>query len=188
MIKLFFDCEFTGLHKNTTLISLGIISENGDKLYLEFNDYDKTQVDEWIQKNVIDKLWVSRTDNTDQKAKVPDYYFHGNKKEMTNQLKKWLSKFGNEEILFISDVCHYDFVLLIDLFGSAFDLPKNICPACYDINQDICNFYNSEMDMRKAFNTNREELLDTTIKSNIFKHNALWDAEVIKNIYYKYFY
>jgi len=27
MIKIFFDIEFTGLHRNTTLISIGLISE-----------------------------------------------------------------------------------------------------------------------------------------------------------------
>lgn len=44
--KLFFDTEFTGLHKNTTLISIGIVSECGCKFYAELTDYDKTQIDE----------------------------------------------------------------------------------------------------------------------------------------------
>ena len=38
--KVFFDMEFTGLHKNTTLISIGLVSECGKKYYAEFNDYD----------------------------------------------------------------------------------------------------------------------------------------------------
>jgi len=180
MIELFFDTEFTGLHKDTTLISLGIISENDDKFYAEFNDYNKSQVDDWIQKNVIDKLWWKNKQMKD----LPEYYYYGSKKFVLEGLKKWLSKFGNEEILFVSDVCHYDFVLLIDLFGSALDLPKNICPACYDINNDIIDYFNK--DAHKAFNANREKLADIKIKSEVFKHNALWDAEVIKEIYYKY--
>ena len=28
-MKIFFDTEFTGLHKNTTLISIGLVDENG---------------------------------------------------------------------------------------------------------------------------------------------------------------
>lgn len=51
-MKLFFDTEFTGLHKDTTLISLGMVDEDGRTFYAEFNDYDKSQCDEWIQKNV----------------------------------------------------------------------------------------------------------------------------------------
>ena len=49
-MKIFFDTEFTGLHKNTTLISIGLVAENGDKIYAELNDYDKSQIDEWLQK------------------------------------------------------------------------------------------------------------------------------------------
>lgn len=29
-MKIFFDTEFTGLHKDTTLISIGLISELGE--------------------------------------------------------------------------------------------------------------------------------------------------------------
>jgi hypothetical protein len=32
--KIFFDTEFTGLHQNTTLISIGLISECGKNFYL----------------------------------------------------------------------------------------------------------------------------------------------------------
>ena len=56
MTKVFFDTEFTGLHKNTTLISIGLISECGKTFYAEFWDYDKTQIDEWLQTNVLDNL------------------------------------------------------------------------------------------------------------------------------------
>ena len=53
MTKLFFDTEFTGLHQNTTLISLGIVAESGQTFYAEFTDYDDFNCDEWIKKNVI---------------------------------------------------------------------------------------------------------------------------------------
>ena len=55
-MKLFFDTEFTGLHKDTTLISIGIISEDERTFYAELTDYDKSQVDDWIKENVIDNL------------------------------------------------------------------------------------------------------------------------------------
>ena len=40
-MKVFFDTEFTGLHRNTTLISIGLVSEDGRTFYAEFNDYDR---------------------------------------------------------------------------------------------------------------------------------------------------
>ena len=58
-MKIFFDTEFTGLHQDTTLISIGMIAEDGRELYCELNDYDKTQIDDWLKDNVIcliDKL------------------------------------------------------------------------------------------------------------------------------------
>ena len=55
-MKIFFDTEFTGLHKNTTLISIGLFDENGRNFYAEFNDYDESQCDDWIQDNVIKYL------------------------------------------------------------------------------------------------------------------------------------
>lgn len=34
-MNLYFDTEFTGLKKNTNLISVGIVAETGDKFYAE---------------------------------------------------------------------------------------------------------------------------------------------------------
>jgi hypothetical protein len=40
-MKIFFDTEFSGLHKNTTLISIGCISEDGKTFYAELEDLIK---------------------------------------------------------------------------------------------------------------------------------------------------
>ena len=50
---IYTDLEFTGLHKDTTVISVGCISEDGRTFYGECSDYDKTQVDQWLIDNVI---------------------------------------------------------------------------------------------------------------------------------------
>lgn len=209
---LFFDTEFTGLHKNTTLISLGIVADNGKKFYAEFLDYNDNQVNNWIKENVIENLYLPYLPYG---SKMIDKYINDgwtvsktiiiptenslayhcikrtNEDDVTEAkgdsawiiayLREWLSQFKN--IQFVSDVCHYDFVLLIDLFGSAFDLPENVNPSCHDINQDIALFYGiSEKD---AFDKSREkivaELCDEPIEGR--KHNALYDAEVIKTIF-----
>ena len=52
-MNLYFDTEFTGLRKDTTLISIGIVSEDGRKFYAEFTDYDESQCGDWIKQNVI---------------------------------------------------------------------------------------------------------------------------------------
>ena len=59
-MKLFFDTEFTGLHKDTTLISIGIVSEDGRKFYAEFSDFDIRQCDNWIKENVLRNLYLPK--------------------------------------------------------------------------------------------------------------------------------
>lgn len=178
-MKIFFDTEFTGLHKNTTLISIGCIDENGRTFYAEFNDYNKSQCNDWIQKNVIDNLMFNHVetivDNGDN-----FYYIKDSKANIRDAFTQWLQEYKCVE--FVSDVCHYDMVLLIDIFGTAFDLPKGVNTACHDINQDIAEWYNcSETD---AFDTSREGfLIDNELYFDGDKHNALYDAKVIKEIY-----
>lgn len=55
-MKIFFDTEFTGLHKDTTLISIGMVSEDGRTFYAELNDYDDSQINDWVRDNVISNL------------------------------------------------------------------------------------------------------------------------------------
>lgn len=180
-MKLFFDTEFTGLHKETTLISIGIVSEDGRKFYAEFSDYDEEQCDDWIKDNVIKHMYVraEKRDIIDFGTRSATVY--GNKAYVKNMLIDWLKQF--DEIQFVSDVCHYDFVLIIDLFGCAFDLPKNVNPACHDINQDIARHYG--ISEREAFDKSREKIVAELCENPVTgrKHNALYDAEVIRAIY-----
>lgn len=177
MARIFFDAEFTGLHKDTSLISIGLISEDNRCFYAEFSDYNETQVNDWIQENVINNLWIKlgRFD-----WDYPDFYYYDNKKAIAERLKDFFKQFDTVEL--VSDVCHYDMVLLIDLFGTAFDLPNNVSPVCHDINQDIADFH--DISNSDAFDISREEILkNNNIEIEGEKHNALYDAKVIKAIY-----
>lgn len=57
-MNIYFDTEFTGLHKDTTLISLGCVADDGRRFYTEFTDFDKSQCNDWINENVINNLLV----------------------------------------------------------------------------------------------------------------------------------
>lgn len=185
-MNIYFDMEFTGLHKNTTPISIGLVTEDGDTFYAEFNDYDDRQCDNWIRENVIknleynDKYECFSSNNACVRMK-------GNSKFVSTALRKWLMKVSNgKRIQFISDVCHYDMVLLIDIITNgrtAFDLLANISPACHDINQDIATCYN--ISDKEAFDKSREEIVASLGTEPPYgdKHNSLYDAQVIKKIY-----
>lgn len=186
-MNIYFDTEFTGLHKNTTLISIGLVDEDGKSFYAIFNDYDRKQCDKWIQDNVIKHLNLVPKEELDENGNFlyrctgGEYWVvQGNKEHIKKYLTEWLEQY--DKIQLISDVCHYDMVLFIDIFGGAFDIPENVSPVCHDICQDIADkFMLSDIE---AFNYSREELLTyyhIDVKGE--KHNSLYDALVIKELY-----
>lgn len=183
-MKIFFDTEFTGLHKNTTLISIGLVDENNRSFYAEFTDYDEKQCNDWIKENVLSHLEYKGT-HIDMKLcghnpKENLDYAIGNTEFIKEKIEKWLLPYNKVQL--ISDVCHYDMVLFIDIFGGAFDIPKQVNPACHDINQDIARYY--EISEKEAFDFSREEFLQNNeISIDGDKHNSLYDAKVIKTIY-----
>lgn len=206
--KIFWDCEFTGLRKNTTLISIGLVSECGKTFYAESLDYDKSQIDEWLQKNVIDNLrftdritascgawenWLSDKNKyrnaldmslaeSDGRADMSNFECIGKMPMINNRLTRWLSKF--EDIEMWGDCMAYDWVLFCDIFGHAFNIPKNINYIPFDLSTV---FKEKGIDP----DINREEYAGNMIEVNdahnwgVKKHNALWDAYVIRECYNK---
>lgn len=206
-MNIYFDTEFTGLHRGTSLISIGLVADDGKTFYAECNDYSREQVNLWIKKNVINRLYfkdqLSLPGGKYRQMIEADTIANEVYLCSMEQLKGHLTQyFGNwENVQLVSDVCHYDMTLLIDIFGSAFDLPKHVNPACHDINQDIARVLH--ISEAEAFDQNRERLLDVFAKKlknegvysftslndvcpkkliNL-KHNSMFDAHVIKLIY-----
>lgn len=173
--KIFFDTEFTGLHQKTTLISIGLVSECGKTFYAELTDYDKSQLNDWLRDNVIANLkftdfeeYILPLFSTDI-----DFEMKGNIKQVQLKLIEWFSEFDSIEIW--SDCLSYDWILFNNIFGTAFDIPKNIYYIPFDIST-LMKIKNIDPDI------NREEFCET---NNGKKHNALWDAQVIKMCYDK---
>lgn len=187
-MNIYMDCEFTGLHKDTTLISIGIISEDGRTFYAELNDYNESQVDDWLQENVVDKLKfkcplegeqeyyiASRHSDNTLGHNIYDSYsveLRCDKLTLREELDKWLSQFNDVEAW--SDCLAYDWVLFNDIFGHAFNIPKNV----YYIPFDICTLFKIKgIDP----DISREEFIKNSVEGS--KHNALYDAKVIKLCY-----
>jgi hypothetical protein len=159
-MKIFFDTEFTGLHQNTTLISIGMVTEKGDELYCELSDYDALQVDDWIANNVINNL----NDTNPMES---------------HQVKEAIEKFiaPYEKVEFWGDCLSYDWVLFNQLWGHAFNIPSNV----FYIPFDLCTLLKLKgIDP----DVNREAFAGLQVKSTHSKHNALWDAHVIRDCYF----
>lgn len=173
-MKVFFDTEFTGLRQNTTLISIGLVAEDGRAFYGQFSDYDESQVNDWIREHVIGNL----KSLTEVWNASPDVWeICGSKETVTAALKSWLGsllKDDTQRIELWSDCLAYDWVLFCDLFGGALNLPNYI----YYIPFDLSTFFKVKgIDP----DINREKFLGYSDSEN--KHNALWDARIIKACY-----
>jgi hypothetical protein len=191
-MKVFFDTEFTGLHQNTSLISIGLISEDGRTFYAELNDYDESQVDDWIKQNVINNLifpeppegqqdhYSARRSKNNPVGKnlYKDYSvdLRGRTGDVKTAIEIWLSQFDSVEMW--SDCLAYDWVLFNQIFGHAFNIPKNV----YYIPFDICTLFKIngiDPDISREFYAGLSEGV------NDVKHNALHDAKVIRACYEK---
>lgn len=169
--RVFFDTEFTGLHQKTTLISIGLIAESGETFYAELTDYDQSQIDGWLRDNVISKLVLPNEGNG-----VGVDGFVGDTNFIRQNLESWFSQFDHVEMW--SDCLSYDWVLFCQIFGHAFNIPKNV----YYIPFDICTLFKA-----KGIDSDisREKYGCGEHYEEMQKHNALWDARVIKMCYEK---
>ena len=196
MMKVAVDCEMTGLHQNTTLISVGLVAEDGRYFYAELLDYDQTQVDDWIKENVISNLKFPKPEEGEMsyccamKHGTPASFYdsysievQGETERIRGEIRQWLRQF--EQVEWVTDCGHYDLVLLFDLIaGNALKLPKHITPTGYDLNQALMVYYDCET-QEEAFQLSRDLLCDY-IGAKLpkkQKHNALYDAHVIMEIY-----
>ena len=158
-MKIFFDTEFTGLHQYTTLISIGMIAEDGRELYCELYDYDPNQIDDWLQQNVLNNL-----DNTNVI----------NINELRTEIEKFIEPY--DEVEMWSDCLSYDWVLFNQIWSHAFNIPSKIYYIPFDLST-LFKIKDIDPDV------NREEFSGMVYGSK--KHNALWDAKVIKACYDK---
>lgn len=172
--KLFLDTEFTGLHQSTTLISLGIIAEDNSSFYVEFTDYDTTQIDNWLETNVLQKLtlkahpeyYEAQPQNTQWELKGPQIW-------VLPKLRQFLNRFPAIEIW--ADNPAYDWVLFCQLFGHALNIPSHICYIPFDLSTLVWAKGIDPDISREAFIADQISNIDSANK-----HNALWDAQVLK--------
>lgn len=173
-MKIFFDTEFTGLRQDTTLISIGLISEDWKKFYAEFTDYNIMLVDDWIQKNVIENL--SLDSSIEWSGGMESMEVRWDTEIIRERLRFWLSQFESVEMW--SDCLSYDWVLFNTLLADYSEwypqLPSNINYIPFD----ICTLFKIKW---VEPDINREEFAGIDGK----KHNALHDAKVIQACYNK---
>jgi len=180
--KIFIDFEFTRMHQYTTPISVGIVSEDGRReFYAEFTDFDKNQIDEWLEQNVLNLLLLTekptnylQSDDIATKAKgsVPFVV------NTVGGLNDWIKELNYPVITLASYGLAYDSILFRELFKNAgIDMPPNCNIFGFDIST-LLQIYGGDPNIEGA----KERYVDMGSDE---KHNALYDAHVARNIYLK---
>lgn len=188
--KLFLDCEFTGLQQKTTLVSIGIVSEDGREFYAELDDYDRSQVSPWIEENVLDNLNF-KGDRSVAYAEGERVSYQEPREKIVEALRRWLSQFESVEVW--GDVLAYDWILFCELFDpenqdTAERLPRNVFYIPFDIST-LMRMKGIDPDIsRESFSGFDRDpagiaLLEQEPKES--KHNALFDARIIRACYKK---
>lgn len=174
-MRVFLDAEFTGLHQKSTLVSIGMVAEDDRNFYAEFNDYDRSQVDAWIRENVIERLVLGGHD--DFEGLEQGYVTaRGSREYIRGALTMWLYSLGGPVEIWAD--CHaYDWVLFCELFGGALNLPDFLYPYPFDL-ATLFALKGIDPDI------DRSTYAGYALTENE-KHNALWDARVVRRCYEK---
>lgn len=138
-MKYFIDTEFIETETSVELVSLGIVSENGDTFYAESRNFDPSTASEWVKENVIEQLhWFNRYKNSFCDIKhMPEgqksVAAFGFKNEIVTAVRQFIGSDKNPQ--FYAYFASYDWVLFIRLFGPMIDRPKHFPMWVVDLKQ-----------------------------------------------------
>lgn len=146
--KAFFDSEFTGLSSDPRLISIGLVADSGEALYIEFtNGWSEEQCSTWVRNHVLPYLG-------DGEKRT--------RREAGERIIAWLSSFGTPVALL--GETSWDTELLADLL-----LECGIGSDCFCLEELVCN----SKEQSDAFEAEKQDYF----KSNgCIQHHALADA------------
>lgn len=170
---VFIDNEFTGVHAVTTLISVGLVTLEGESLYVSLNDYDRGQVSGWVKDNVLNMI--------DESKSVSSL-------EACNKIQTFLDDYSKgEKVSLVSAGKMTDIILLFQLWHSLHPEKKyfhlSFLPeylnhgAHYDLNTlFFIAGINPDIDRAKFAGWNSSK-----------RHHALDDAKVVRECFLKLF-
>lgn len=170
----FFDTEFieSAERKTIDLISIGIVAEDGRTYYAVSTDFNPSLASEWVKENVLSKLPAHPKSITNPSEESP---------RRVDESKKWksLAKIKDEILEFVipdengvefwAAWAAYDWVAFCWIFGTMMDLPENYPYYCNDVIQ-----WMHQLRLERSF----------LPPSPIDEHNALADAQWVKDVYY----
>lgn len=125
-MRFWFDTEFIENGRTIDLMSIGIVAEDGRKLYVENIDCDLSMASDWVKQNVIPHL------GKDDPVRLY-------RKQIQHTVRAFVGEYpmttGPAKPEFWAYYADYDWVALCQLFGTMMDLPKGWPMLAYDFRQ-----------------------------------------------------
>jgi len=159
-MKFFFDTEFIerGPAFPITMLSIGIVGEDGSEYYAINADADHSAANDWVKANVLPHLGDSPPKPLALIGReIEDFIHDGCGKE----------PYAGEKPEFWAYYCSYDWVVLCQSFGTMMDLPDSWPKYCNDLKVELERNDNPKLP-----------------KQTSQEHNALDDARWTKNGYF----
>jgi hypothetical protein len=130
-MRIWYDTEFNEDGRQIILLSIGLVGEDGRKLYLENRDADRDEVNDWVKANVVPNLHACLTNGGACQDNCP--------LRTPAQIREELlafcdpQKYGKPE--FWGYYSAYDHVALCQLFGAMINLPRGWPMYTNDLKQ-----------------------------------------------------
>jgi hypothetical protein len=165
---IWYDTEFLEDGHTIELISIGMVREDGARLYMinQELDFGKLLANDWVMENVVPHLPIRLGADG-----VPEWYLQH--KDMPRAVtRRYIQNYVKDFVLELpepvlwADYGAYDHVVLAQLFGRMIDLPDGFPMWTGDLQQEAARLGYPKLD------------LDETIGQN--EHHALADAEDLR--------
>lgn len=149
--RFFYDMEFDETQQTKIIpISIGIVDEQGNELYLINKNYNWSTANQWLKLNVYPYI-----------VEAPDY-IKVDLETMKNKILNFINPGPSKNTKLYGYYSAYDHVCLCQLFGTMNDLPENMPQYTNDLKQ-LLDYFNEDIETLNIPNTS--------------EHNALSDAK-----------
>lgn len=168
--NIYFSCCLTTEHRKAEIMSLGMVSESGQKYYGEITTFNRKQMSV-IGEKFYQGFGYCSENNYNKLTKIENlYYTVGSYLYIKQDVLHWLSQF--QEVQLIGHRTLYNGAALIDLLGALDGLPEFISPYVIDIVPEISKY--KGISEKEAYQFPLERFC---------YHNAVTTAMQIKNMY-----
>ncbi len=116
-MRFFYDCEFGVTAPEVTLVSIGVVAEDGRSYHAVLDDWDPLAVHPWVRENVLPQLPAASTWRSRATVRA-----------------ELLAFLGDDPVLWAWSGA-YDHVALCQLWGQMPELPRQLPRVTLDVRQ-----------------------------------------------------